>query len=47
MFFNPIYEKLKMYYVTGGMPEPVFAWVKDKDILRVQTSLYNILNAYE
>lgn len=22
-FFNPLYEKLKMYYVTGGMPEPV------------------------
>ena len=20
-FFNPFYEKLKMYYVTGGMPE--------------------------
>ena len=20
-FFNPLYEKLKMYYVTGGMPE--------------------------
>ena len=19
-FFNPLYEKLKMYYVTGGMP---------------------------
>ena len=22
-FFNPLYEKLKMYYVTGGMPESV------------------------
>lgn len=20
-FFNPLYEKLKMYYVTGGMPD--------------------------
>ena len=47
MFFNPIIEKLKMYYVTGGMPEPVFAWVEDKDISRVQSSLYNILSAYE
>jgi len=47
MFFNPIYEKLKMYHVTGGMPEPVSAWVEERDISRVQTSLYNILNAYE
>lgn len=47
MFFNPIVEKLKMYYVTGGMPEPVFAWVEDKDISRVQSCLYNILSAYE
>lgn len=23
VFFNPLYEKLKMYYVTGGMPESV------------------------
>ena len=22
-FFNPLYEKLKMYYLTGGMPESV------------------------
>ncbi len=47
MFFNPIVEKLKMYYVTGGMPEPVFAWVEGKDISRVQSCLYNILSAYE
>ena len=25
-FFNPLYEKLKMYYVTGGMPESVLMW---------------------
>ncbi len=47
MFFNPIYEKLKMYHVTGGMPEPVFVWVEEKDMSALQTSLYNILNAYE
>lgn len=27
-FFNPLYEKLKMYYVTGGMPEPVLMWTE-------------------
>ena len=23
-FYNPLCEKLKMYFITGGMPEPVF-----------------------
>ena len=27
-FFNPLYEKLKMYYVTGGMPESVLMWTQ-------------------
>ena len=27
-FFNPLYEKLKMYYVTGGMPESVLMWTE-------------------
>ena len=27
-FFNPLYEKLKMYYVTGGMPESVRMWTE-------------------
>ena len=28
-FFNPLYEKLKMYYVTGGMPEAVYGPKKE------------------
>lgn len=28
-FFNPLYEKLKMYFVTGGMPESVRSWAQD------------------
>ncbi len=31
-FFNPLYEKLKMYYVTGGMPESVLMWTKERDV---------------
>lgn len=27
-FFHPLYEKPKMDYVTGGMPEPVLMWAK-------------------
>lgn len=46
-FFNPLYEKLKMYYVTGGMPEPVSMWTEDRDIEAMQTALSNIIAAYE
>lgn len=46
-FFNPLYEKLKMYYITGGMPEPVLMWTQDRDIAAMQTALSNIINAYE
>ena len=30
-FFNPLYEKLKMYYITGGMPESVLMWTEARD----------------
>ena len=33
-FFNPLYEKLKMYYVTGGMPESVLMWTEARDRCR-------------
>ena len=46
-FFNPLYEKLKMYFITGGMPEPVRAWTTERDIELVQQTLSNILGAYE
>ena len=46
-FFNPLYEKLKMYYITGGMPEPVRLWTEAKDVEVMQASLANIIDAYE
>ena len=46
-FFNPLYEKLKMYYVTGGMPEPVLMWTEARDIDAVQSSLLDIIDSYE
>lgn len=46
-FFNPLVEKLKMYYVTGGMPEAVSAWTEDRDIELLQRVLFNIISAYE
>jgi predicted AAA+ superfamily ATPase len=46
-FFNPLYEKMKMYFVTGGMPESVRMWTEDRDVKLVQQALSNILSAYE
>jgi len=46
-FFNPLYEKLKMYYVSGGMPESVKHWTQHRDVEAMQNALINILNAYE
>ena len=46
-FFNPLYEKLKMYFITGGMPESVRSWTADRDVGLVQQTLSNILDAYE
>jgi len=47
LFYNQLQEKLKMYFITGGMPEAVRSWTEDRDVGRVQTVLKNILNAYE
>lgn len=46
-FFHPLYEKLKMYYVTGGMPEPVRIWTEARDVNVMQEALSNIIEAYE
>ncbi len=46
-FFNPLTEKLKMYYVTGGMPESVLMWTQERDPVAMQEALSGILDAYE
>ena len=46
-FFNPLYEKLKMYYVTGGMPESVLMWTEARDVTAMQEALSDIIGAYE
>ncbi|MDO4952910.1 MAG: ATP-binding protein [Synergistaceae bacterium] len=46
-FFNPLCEKLKMYYVTGGMPEPVLMWTEARDVSAMQEALSGIISAYE
>lgn len=46
IFFNQLHEKLKMYFITGGMPESVRAWTQERDTGLVQSSLRDVLNAY-
>ena len=46
-FFNPLVEKLKMYYVTGGMPAAVTVWTQDRDIMAADNVLADILLSYE
>lgn len=45
--FNPIVEKLKMYFITGGMPEAVLVWTQDRDIAAADEVLADILLSYE
>jgi len=46
IFFTPLVEKFKMYYLSGGMPEAIVALLESGDISLTQTILQNILNAY-
>ncbi len=46
-FFNPLCEKLKMYLVTGGMPEAVLRWTQNRDADGMDDALLRIIDAYE
>ena len=46
IFFHPLVEKLKMYFICGGMPEAVVALLEKQDMERTQQVLQNIVNAY-
>ena len=47
IFEDELIEKLKTYYIVGGMPEVVYSWVNDNDIEKVNKIQHNILSAYE
>ena len=47
IFANQLEEKLKAYFIIGGMPEVVYSWVNNKDMERVNIIQDNILKAYE
>ena len=47
LFEDRLIEKLKIYYIIGGMPEVVYSWINDKDIEKVDKIQKNILVSYE
>ena len=47
IFFYKLEEKLKAYYIIGGMPEAVNIWVNEKNIELVNEVQENILKSYE
>ena len=47
IFEMQLIEKLKIYYIVGGMPEVIYSWVNDKDIEKVNKIQNNILESYE
>jgi predicted AAA+ superfamily ATPase len=46
IFFHPLIDKLKMFFISGGMPEAVVALLERENVEKTQQSLQNILNAY-
>lgn len=46
-FFGPLCEKLKMYFVTGGMPRSVREWLQTRDVEAVQEALSGVIGVYE
>lgn len=47
IFFNRLNEKLKAYFIIGGMPESVHSWITYKDMEKVNKIQNNILLSYE
>ncbi|MBN1340813.1 MAG: ATP-binding protein [Bacteroidales bacterium] len=46
IFFNLLTEKLRMYFISGGMPEAVAALLEHRDVALTEEILQSILNAY-
>lgn len=46
IFFNPLVDKLKKFFICGGMPEAVVTLLEQQDVEKTQRVLQNIVNAY-
>lgn len=47
IFANQLEEKLKAYFIIGGMPEAVYSWVNYKDMEQINKIQDSILKSYE
>ena len=47
IFAGPLTEKLKMYFIIGGMPESVLVWTEDRDVQTAEKVQSDILSSYE
>lgn len=45
-FADKLYDSLKLYFIIGGMPAPVQAWLDDRDFGRVEEKQLAILDTY-
>jgi predicted AAA+ superfamily ATPase len=46
IFFHPLLDKLKLFFISGGMPEAVVSLLEKQDIEKTQQVLQDILSAY-
>ncbi len=46
IFFHHLLEKLKLYFIIGGMPEAIRSMLENGDIREIKKIQDNILNAY-
>jgi len=47
IFFNPLCEKLKMYFISGGMPEAVATLLGARDTNATQAVLQSVISSYQ
>ncbi len=47
IFFNQLKDKLRQYFITGGMPEAIKTMLETNNIQELEKIQQNILNAYE
>lgn len=46
-FHNELVNNLRIYYLTGGMPEAVKYWQETRDLLHISRIHNNIINTYQ
>lgn len=46
IFFNPLRDRLQMYFISGGMPEAAVTLLADHDVAATQQVLQQILESY-